>query len=126
MLLLHREKHVKAYDRVGVFTSIIPIPHVTLWQHNSTSLLQEGIKIKYCIYVCISIHCINVILRIARKLLETRENIKIESSSFYHNLLLIFMGLSKKNPKWPFFKITNSQIFFVKISWLGPWVSRID
>ena len=51
MLLLHREKHVKAYDRVGVFTSIIPIPHVTSWQHNSTSLLQEGIKIKYFIYV---------------------------------------------------------------------------
>jgi hypothetical protein len=28
--------------------------------------------------------------------------------------------------KLPFFKIANSQIFFVKISWIGPWVSRID
>ena len=28
--------------------------------------------------------------------------------------------------KWPFFKIANSQKFFVKISWIGPWVSRID
>ena len=28
--------------------------------------------------------------------------------------------------KWPFFKTANSQIFFVKISWIGPWVSRID
>ena len=27
---------------------------------------------------------------------------------------------------WSFFKITNSQIFFVKTSWIGPWVSRID
>ena len=24
------------------------------------------------------------------------------------------------------FKIDNSQYFFVKISWVGPWVSRID
>ena len=37
----------------------------------------------------------------------------------------------KKNPKWPtqktmFFKIANSQYFFVKIFWIGPWVSRID
>jgi hypothetical protein len=24
------------------------------------------------------------------------------------------------------FKIANSQIIFVKISWIGPWVSRID
>ena len=28
--------------------------------------------------------------------------------------------------KWPFFKIANSQYFFVKISWIGHWVSRID
>jgi hypothetical protein len=37
----------------------------------------------------------------------------------------------KKNPKWPtqkneFFKISNSQNYFVKILWIGPWVSRID
>jgi hypothetical protein len=32
----------------------------------------------------------------------------------------------KKNPKWPFFKIANSQTIFVKISWIGPWVSWID
>ena len=35
-----------------------------------------------------------------------------------------------KNPKWPtqktiFFKIANSQNFFVKISWIGPWVSLV-
>ena len=50
MLLLHREKHVKAYDRVGVFTSIIPIPHGTSWQDiqfHSSSLLQEEINNKY-------------------------------------------------------------------------------
>ena len=28
--------------------------------------------------------------------------------------------------KWPFFKIANPQNFFVKISQIGPWVSRID
>ena len=28
--------------------------------------------------------------------------------------------------KWPFFKIVNSQNFFMKISWIGPWVSKID
>jgi hypothetical protein len=28
--------------------------------------------------------------------------------------------------KSAFFKIANPQNFFVKISWIGPWVSRID
>jgi hypothetical protein len=28
--------------------------------------------------------------------------------------------------KTEFFKIANSQNFFAKISWIGPWVSRID
>ena len=28
--------------------------------------------------------------------------------------------------KWPFFKIANSQIFFMKISQIGPWFNRID
>ena len=28
--------------------------------------------------------------------------------------------------KTMFFKIANSQYFFVKTSWIGPWVSRID
>jgi hypothetical protein len=38
----------------------------------------------------------------------------------------------KSKSKWPtrkkteFFKIANSQNIFVKISWIGPWVSRID
>ena len=76
----------------------------------------------------------NVILRIARNLLETRENIKIESHSFYHLICDKFSWGSskkiiffwKKNPKWPFFKIVNSRNLFVKISWIGPWVSRID
>ena len=36
--------------------------------------------------------------------------------------------LEKKGPKWPtqkteFFKIANSQYFFVKISWICPWVT---
>ena len=55
-----------------------------------------------------------------------------------HNLWLIFMGMKQKKfffekikfkmadlKKRSFFKIANSQYFFVKISWSGPWVSRI-
>ena len=40
------------------------------------------------------------------------------------------MGMKQKkmadSKKTEFFKIANSQYFFVKISWIGPWVSRID
>ena len=82
----------------------------------------------------------NDILRIARNLLETRKNIKIESHPFYHIICDWFSWESSKKriffwkkkiqnggfSKWPFFKIDNSQKFFVKISWIGPWVSRID
>ena len=40
------------------------------------------------------------------------------------------MGMKQKNSKWPtqkteFFEIANSQYFFVRISWIGPWISRI-
>jgi hypothetical protein len=28
--------------------------------------------------------------------------------------------------KSSFFKIANSQYFFMKISWIGPWSSRMD
>ena len=36
-----------------------------------------------------------------------------------------------ENSKWPpqktsFSSSTNSQYFFMKISWISPWVSRID
>ena len=54
-------------------------------------------------------------------------------------LWLIFMGKKQKKiffwkkkiqngrlKKSAFFKIANSQNFFVKISWIGSWVSRID
>ena len=41
-------------------------------------------------------------------------------------LLLFFF-----NSKWPtqknnLFKIADSHYFFVKITWIGPWVSRMD
>ena len=55
-----------------------------------------------------------------------------------HNLWLIFIRMKQKKiffwknkiqngrlKKRSFFKIANSQYFFVKISWSGPWVSRI-
>jgi hypothetical protein len=33
---------------------------------------------------------------------------------------------NRRFSKSPFFKIANSQKKFVKISWIGPWVSRLD
>ena len=82
----------------------------------------------------------NVILRIARNFLETRENIKTSTHPFYHiNLGWFSWEWSKKNffffekknqngrlKKSEIFKIANSQIFFEKISQIGPWVSRIE
>ena len=69
----------------------------------------------------------------ARNLMETRENIKIESHPFHHIIWDWFLlgwskkKNSKKNPKRPIFKMAVFQnrqfsIFFVKISWIGPWV----
>ena len=43
-----------------------------------------------------------------------------------HNLWLIFMGMKQKKIKTEFFNSANSQYFFSKISWIGPWVSRIE
>ena len=85
----------------------------------------------------------NVLLRLARKLLETRENVNISTHPVYHiNLewfswewskrIFFFFFLKEKKikmadfSKWPFFKIANSRNFFAKISQIGPWVSRID
>ena len=57
----------------------------------------------------------NVILRIARNLLETRENIKIESHPFYHIICdwgdqaNNFYFFWKKIPKCPFFKMAVFQ-----------------
>ena len=52
-------------------------------------------------------------------------------SILIQNLRLIFMGIEQKIQngrlkKRSFFKIANSQYFFVKIYWIGPWVSRIE
>ena len=76
----------------------------------------------------------NAILRTARIFLETRENVKVLTHPFYHiNLGWFSWEWSKKkkfkmadSKKSSFFKIANSQNFFAKISWIGPWVSRID
>ena len=83
----------------------------------------------------------NVISCIARNLLETRKNIKIESHPFYHIICdWCLRGWNKKNnlksfqkqiPKWPTQKkwvFQNRQLsnFFVKISWIDHWVVRID
>ena len=74
----------------------------------------------------------NAILRTARNFLETRENIKISTHPFYHiNLGWFSWEWSKKNSKWPtqknlIFQLPQFSMFFMKISWIGPWVSRID
>ena len=82
----------------------------------------------------------NVILRIARNFLETRENIKIESHPFYHIICdwfscewskkkILFLKKKIQNgrlKKTEFFNSANSQYFFLKISRICPWVSRID
>ena len=82
----------------------------------------------------------NDILCIARNFLQTIKNIKIESHPLYHTLCDRFSwGSTKKKilflkkkiqngrfSKSPFFKIANSQKNLVKISWIGPWVIRID
>jgi hypothetical protein len=45
------------------------------------------------------------------------------------NKIFIFLKRNFKmaaTKKTEFFTSTNSQYFFLKISWVGPWVSRID
>ena len=48
------------------------------------------------------------------------------------NGLHVFIEMKqKKNSKWQtqknsFSSSTRSQYFFMKMSWIGPWVSRID
>jgi hypothetical protein len=64
----------------------------------------------------------DVILRIARNLLETRENIKIESHPFYHVICDRFsVGSSKKNSKMAVFQnVRFSKSPILKIFWIGP------
>ena len=61
-----------------------------------------------------------------------------DPSLLTNKLWLIFMEKKQKKKifwkkdqngqleKTVFFKIANSQYFFVKIVWTGPWISRID
>jgi hypothetical protein len=44
----------------------------------------------------------------------------------FHGYQAKFFFQNGRFSKWPFFKIANSQNNFVKILWIGPWVSRID
>ena len=68
--------------------------------------------------------------------LETRVNIKISTHSWYPRTFewfswkwskkIFFLKNKKQNgrlKKRSFFKIANSQYFFVKISWIGPWIN---
>ena len=57
----------------------------------------------------------NVLLRIARKLLETKENVKIWTHPVYHT-----------NLDWFSWEWSKKKIFFAKISKISPWVNRID
>ena len=71
--------------------------------------------------------------------LETRVIIKILKKMIPHMKPKVFFIRKKQKKiffekkiqngrlkKRSFFKIANSQYFLVKISWIGPWVSRIE
>ena len=94
------------------------------WQNLQVPYLKvvaKEIEIRRTLY--------NVILRIPRNLLETRENVKILTHPFYHtNLDWFLWEWSKKKSKWPFFKMAVFQkcLKFLKLSQIGPRVSRID
>ena len=63
--------------------------------------------------------------------LETRVFIKI-STFLTYNCWLIFMRMKQKKiqncrlKKRSFSSPTNSEYLFSKISWIGPWVSRVE
>ena len=57
--------------------------------------------------------------------LETRVIIKISKKMIPHMKPKVFF-IRKNKTFFFFFKIPNSQYFLVKISWIGPWVRRID
>ena len=59
-------------------------------------------------------------MKIRRRLLDIKDETKKTKKNFKKK---IQNGRLKKTE---FFKIANSQKKFVKISWIGPWVSRID
>ena len=60
----------------------------------------------------------------------------VDPSLLTNKLWLVFMRMKQFffvqiNSKWPtqkseFFKIANSQYIFLKILWIGPWISRIN
>ena len=57
-------------------------------------------------------------------LLKLMRNHFIDQGVYSSNFFLFLQGgLTQKKS---FFKIANSQYFFVKISWIGPWVSGIE
>ena len=82
----------------------------------------------------------NVILRIARNLLENKEDIKYLTQPFYHtNLDWFSLEWSKKKFFWrkKKFKMADSKklsfsttpkswAIVAKISQIGPWVTRVD
>ena len=121
------------------FSTIVDFP--INWSSGGIFSFQIDMNVIECEFKknCYTLY--NVLLRIARKLLETRENIKILTHPVYHTNLDRFSwewSKKKKNffeekkfkmadfSKWPFFKIANSRKNFAKISLIGPWVSRID
>ena len=122
--------------------NLVLFPHIQFdYQLAKTFKMKLAIILSVCISLvyCGKYALYNVLLSIARNFLETRESIKISTHPFYHvNLDWFSWEWSKKKfffwkkkskmavfQKWPFFKIANSQNFFVKISQIRPWVSRI-
>jgi hypothetical protein len=122
----------------GLATKLLWTP--TMWSIplEKFILLISSTYIIHTYVVCTLRTLYNVILRIARNFLETRENIKISTHPFYHiNLdwflwewskkIIFFLKKKIQNgrlKKTEFFKIANSQNCFKKISQIFPWVSR--
>ena len=99
--------------------------------------------INLCVVLCMYIHIIYIYIEAnytngwnvwgERFLAVNHHNHKnLVPSILTHNLWLIFMGMKQKKiqngrlKKTEFFNIAKSWAISAKISWIGPWVSRID
>ena len=126
----------EGFIKVKVRYKYMALHFLPLFEHHDVFVLmghhnkrKHGLFSNFCTTVisagfCQKVECHNVmvrtlynlILRIAKNLLETKENIKIASHPFYHIICdWCSWGWSKKkftmadSKKTEFFKITNSQ-----------------
>ena len=68
-----------------------------------------------------------VIIKIFKKIIAGMKTKVVSIGK--HNFLFFFLKKKIQNgrlKKSTFSNSANSQIFFMKISWIGPWVSKIE